>query len=366
MSSSQSRIIPVEGIIKNYSWGSHSVLAAHHGQEASVEPEAELWFGDHPQGPAKVLNSEDTLEKFTVEFGSLPFLAKILAVEHSLSLQVHPALADIPALMNVRKDANHKPEMVIALTRFEALVGFAPTAVTLELLASFELPEINRLLAEPIIQGASYSELLEQLLGVDDSEGTLDLVLTRLDRIDAVRAKWLRELIELYAPKLDPLATLLCELVILEPGECLYLPPRCIHAYLNGIVIEVMANSDNVIRGGLTHKPIDKRNFLAIIDAATEGAERIEPAISDGVRTWTPPISDFSVREFYGDIQSTFQLSDHAIAFTWQGSSVVSSSDDVNAPKGIEVSKRNGALLAPGSYEVTGKGSLWLATGKRR
>lgn len=366
MNSQNSKIIPIEGIIKNYPWGSYSALARHQGKDASVEPEAELWFGDHPQGPAKIIGSIDTLEQVTQRFGSLPFLAKILAVEHSLSLQVHPALTDIPSLAAVRKDENHKPEMVIALTRFEALVGFASSEATLELLRQLNSPHVDRLLTEPIGRGATHRELLEGILGVDDHDGILDSLLEGLGNIDHTRAKWLRELVELYAPKLDPLATLLCDLIILEPGECIYLPPRCVHAYLNGVVVEIMANSDNVIRGGLTHKAIDKGNFLALIDLATESAQRIEPNSAPGVRRWNPPISDFSIREFHGtEIEQEFDVADHSIAFAWHGHASITPSDD-SLSELVAIGQRNGALLPPGSYHISGHGSLWVATGKGR
>lgn len=366
MNSKYSQIVPIQGVVKNYPWGSFSALARHQGEESSLEPEAELWFGDHPQGPAQLLNSHGTLETITREFGALPFLAKILAVEHSLSLQVHPALEDISALADVRKDENHKPEMVIALTRFDALVGFSSTEETLRLLARVNSPHLDRLFVDPIRRGATNRDLLEAILGVDDHEGVLDSVQDKLERLAPTRAKWLRELIELYAPKLDPLATLLCELITLEPGECIYLPPRCIHAYLNGIVVEIMANSDNVIRGGLTHKPIDKRNFLALIGASNVTAQRIDPVISPGVRVWTPPISDFSIREFHGQIQDTFEVVNHSIAFAWQGHSQISRATGSEVVEEVGISHRNGALLPPGVYQVSGHGSLWVATGKGR
>ena len=360
-------IIPIRGIVKNYPWGSHTTLATHRGEARSEVPEAELWFGDHPQGPARIAGTTDTLDRITREFGSLPFLAKILAVEHSLSLQVHPALPDIPALKDVLKDDNHKPEMVIALSEFHALVGFAPIESILDLLERLNSEKVKNLLAEPLRSGATLIDALDRVLGIDDTSGVLDEVLGKIGNLDNREQKWLRELIELYAPKLDPLALLLCELVVLQPGESLYLPPRCIHAYLHGTVVEVMANSDNVIRGGLTNKPIDKKNFLAVIDTELAKALRIDPVVSDGTQHWIAPIEDFALRRLEGDIGSEITVDEHAIAFTSSGSVEVSPAG-ASAHHGnkVVISRNDGVMLAPGKYLVTGRASLWVVTGKGR
>ncbi len=362
-------IIPIEGVIKNYPWGSHSTLANHRGEVRSVEPEAELWFGDNPQGPSPVKGKSYHLDSITHDFGRLPFLAKILAVEHSLSLQVHPALDDIPRLIDVLKDDNHKPEMLVALTEFHALVGVAQSSVVLEKLRQLDSPQADALIAEPLRRGSTMLDLLDRILGVPDTTGILEEVRNNLGNLDSVRHRWMRELIELYSPKLDPLAFLLCELVILEPGASLYLPPRCIHAYLHGTVVEVMANSDNVIRGGLTNKPIDKKNFLAVVDTNSGLAQRITPESRAGVLHWRPPIEDFALMRFDSDHTNREQvrelfIEDHAIAFASDGSAVISTGE--TGGSGVLISQNDGALLAPGAYRLESHGSLWVVTGKGR
>lgn len=357
-------IIPILGRIKNYPWGSYTTLATHRGERQSDSPEAELWFGDNPQGPSQIVGSQETLDGVTKAFGRLPFLAKILAVEHSLSLQVHPALTDIPALVHVLKDSNHKPEMVVALTQFEALVGFESVDSILNLVQKLDSPKVERLVAEPLRSGANLIEILERILGVPDESGILAEVKERVQNLDSARKKWLLELVELYAPHLDPLALLLCKFVTLEPGESLYLPPRCVHAYLNGTVVEVMANSDNVIRGGLTHKPIDKVNFLALVDTHENLAKQIAPTVRASYIEWQPPIDDFALRRYEGEIAEQLILGTFAIAFTWQGE-VTFSSRSVDSERVI-VARNVGVLLAPGEYQAKGTGSLWVVTGKAR
>lgn len=357
-------MLPIRGIVKNYLWGSHTTLAAHRGVPASIDPEAELWFGDSPHGPALVVGSDITLDQVTSSGGQLPFLAKILAVEQALSLQVHPALNDLPALAEVKRDDNHKPEMIVALTEFEALVGFASTSETLALVEQLNSPQLKKLLAEPLRAGKSPTEVLDRLLGIEDSSNILDEVLDFSKNLDQQRQKWLSELIQLYAPKLDPLALLICNLIRLSPGESLYLPPRCIHAYLHGTAIEVMANSDNVIRGGLTHKSIDKKNFLALLNESRQQAQSITPLDQEGARYWKPPIDDFSLTEFHGVIKRSLQLVDHAIVFAWTGNATVASLQTPSAQ--VLVQADCGAFLTPGEYQVDGEGSLWVVSGKGR
>lgn len=369
-SSLSRRLVSIEGIIKNYPWGSRETLARHRGVPESEVPEAELWFGDNPQGPSIISGTSTSLDELTRALGNalprgqLPFLAKILAVEQSLSLQVHPALEDIPSLQNVCKDQNHKPEMVVALTEFQAFVGFADIEETLELLENLHSEKVNVLITEPLRAGISLTEILDNLLGVDDTTDVLQEVQQCLTNIDSIRGKWMQELINLYAPKLDPLATLLCELVTLHPGESIYLPPKCVHAYLNGTVVEVMANSDNVLRGGLTHKPIDKGNFLKVVDSRSGVAARITPTITDVSREWKPPILDFALQEFQGSINTDLMVENYAIAFAWQGATRISTA--TGSAEHVDVHHATGALITPGKYTLVGSGSLWVATGKGR
>jgi mannose-6-phosphate isomerase len=370
MISTDKKIYAIEGVIKNYPWGSRQVLAEHRGISESAEPEAELWFGDNPHGPSWLKEESISLNQLTsqAELGlperQLPFLAKILAVERSLSLQVHPALSDIPNLSGITSDLNHKPEMVVALTEFEAFVGFSGRNEILTRVDNLNSKKINELIAEPLRAGRTLKEILKNILGIEDVFGVLEELRLKLENLDPKRSKWTSELIDLYAPYLDPIATLLCELRVLQPGESLFVPPKCVHAYLNGTVVEVMANSDNVLRGGLTLKPIDKENFLAVLDSDNAKAYPITPIVKLNHREWKPPIPDFELQEFHGAIESELTLQNFAIAFAWEGG--VRIADWANVGEYVDVHHQNGALLAPGKYTLSGSGSLWVTTGKGR
>lgn len=365
-----SSVIPIRGIVKNYAWGSFQTLAEHRGAQSSEEPEAELWFGDSPHGPALLLNSSQTLNQLTEEFGQLPFLAKILAVESPLSLQVHPALSDLRRLESVKRDDNHKPEMIVALSQFDALIGLASKEEILGLVEKLDSEHARRIISEPLLKGSTVIEILNHILGVEDHLDILDEVLAKARNLSAHHQEWLHELIALYAPNLDPLALLLCNLVRLAPGESVYLPPRCIHAYLRGTAVEAMANSDNVIRGGLTKKPIDKKNFLALLKESNETSEIITPrselfeGTKGGARHWQPPIDDFSLSEFHGVINQPIHVANFAIAFVWRGAAVIS--DPASESISVKVEGDKGAFLAPGEYQVNGEGSLWVVSGKGR
>ena len=357
------KIIRIKGVLKNYAWGSLTTLAKHRGDFQSIEPEAELWFGDNVHGTSGILDSSTTLDEVTKDFGSLDFLVKILAVEKNLSLQVHPALEDIPPRSAIFKDKNHKPEMLVALTEFHALAGFAPIGDVIARISSLQSDKLNALLIQPLQGSMPFTQALNNVLGVIDREGILDEVRAGLGNVAPLHRKWLGELLDQYAPKLDPLALLLCEFFVLTPGEAIYIPPRCIHAYLHGSAIEVMANSDNVVRGGLTNKAIDKSNFLALADESVT-AQKVDPEKILHLTRWRAPIGDFQIQECRGHFSLKLSLDRHSIAFCWEGSATIAYQSEPNIASTLRYDV--GAFLQPGEYLVSGEGSLWVASGKGR
>ena len=306
----------IENVLRDYAWGSTTAIAALLGRPESGRPEAELWIGAHPDSPSVARVPEDGTataldalisrdpEHFlgadsVARFGPrLPFLAKVLAAAQPLSLQVHPSLeqaragfarenaeglaADAPN-RNYRDD-NHKPEMIFALTPFEALCGFRPAARTREILqhvaAAFEAAEGEA----PALVGA----LLEDLGAADESAGlraAFERLITGGSSVAGDTALVVAALLSAapLAPYETELATvislnekypgdpgvlisLLLNRISLQPGEAVYLPAGNVHAYLHGLGVEVMASSDNVLRGGLTPKFIDVPELLRTID----------------------------------------------------------------------------------------------------
>ena len=311
----------LDGVVRPYAWGSRTAIAALRGMPTpSAHPEAELWFGAHPAAPAIV--RDDARENTLLEVidadpraelgtlcaerydGRLPFLMKILAAEEPLSLQAHPSLQqakegfarenergiDVGASDRNYRDENHKPELVVALSEFHALAGFRDVRETVDLLRVLQVPELDSHLGmiagQPDSQGlralfttwitlpeSALSTLIPAVLA-----GAIRYLESGQDRF-AAEARTVLEIGENYP--LDPgvLAVLLLNRVTLAPGEGLYLPAGNLHAYLWGTAVEVMANSDNVLRGGLTPKHVDVPELLRVLDFTPVAPGDIAPSI---------------------------------------------------------------------------------------
>ncbi|QCQ92001.1 mannose-6-phosphate isomerase, class I [Rhodococcus sp. SGAir0479] len=301
----------LEGALRSYAWGSRTALAELCGRPSpSAHPEAELWLGAHPGDPARVIEggSSRSLRDVVAEapvaelgdrcvaaFGDrLPFLLKVLAAEEPLSLQAHPSAeqalegfareeaSGLPVDSPERnyRDASHKPELVVALTRFEALAGFRDPHRTVRLLAALNVPElapyVGLLAGQPDSGGLRAvfttwitlpSPALATLL-----PAVLDGCVAYLANPDAGEREFVPEvrtaleLSEGYPGDAGVLASLLLNRITLEPGEGLFLAAGNLHAYLHGTAVEIMANSDNVLRGGLTPKHVDVPELLRVLD----------------------------------------------------------------------------------------------------
>ena len=311
--------------VRNYDWGTSDFIPRLCGREPTGNPEAELWFGSHPDAPAGVaVESGDAgsipLDRLIAErpvevLGSdsvLPFLTKVLSAGRPLSIQAHPSREQAARGFAARsgreprnyRDPNHKPELLYALTAFSALSGFRPPAEAAALLGALGLEELEPHVRRLASEGATaYRPLLTTLR---ERAGT-DLAgrFTRAaglaaegadpERRDALR--WI-ERIAAFHPE-DPLvvAPLILRLIQLEPGQALFTGPGVPHSYLEGSGVEVMANSDNVLRLGLTSKRVDPRELLDILVYETGAGANLEPEVEElswGRRTrFTPPVEDF-------------------------------------------------------------------------
>jgi mannose-6-phosphate isomerase len=294
--------------VRPYAWGSRTVIADLLGQEVpSPHPQAEMWLGAHPGDPSRIVRADgqttSLLEAVRADpagllgadrasrwDATLPFLLKVLAADEPLSLQAHPSLeqartgfareetAGVPldAADRNYRDANHKPELICALTEFHALVGFRDPEASLVLLRALDVPELSHhvelLAAQPDADGlrALFTTWITLPQGVLDTlVPALQAGCVRLAG-DAgemhAEARTVLALSERYPGDAGVLAALLLNRVTLAPGEALYLAAGNLHAYLEGAGIELMANSDNVLRGGLTPKHVDVPELLRVLD----------------------------------------------------------------------------------------------------
>ena len=290
------------GTLRSYPWGSRTLIPELRGEPTpSSRPEAEVWFGAHPVGSSLIDDRPLTDiiaadpgaalgERVRGAFGDgLPFLLKLLGAAEPLSLQAHPSSSQaaegferenarhIPLNAPDRnyRDDCHKPELIVALTDFHAMVGFRPLERTLELFSALECPELDR-----------YLTILDPHSEEDSLRGLFTTWITiptaaRVALIDAIvaaarplvdRGDWiadvLRTVLELqdrYPGDIGVLGALLLNHLVLAPGEALYLDAGHLHAYVSGLGVEVMANSDNVLRGGLTSKYVDVPELVRIL-----------------------------------------------------------------------------------------------------
>ncbi|MDP4503447.1 mannose-6-phosphate isomerase, class I [Nonomuraea turcica] len=322
--------------IRPYDWGSVTALPELFGTEPTGQPQAELWMGAHPGAPSTVggvplgeliaADPAGTLgEPTAARFGpALPYLLKILAVARPLSLQVHPTteqaragFADETArgiplddFARTYKDASHKPEMVCAVTPFHGLCGFRSPAATADLLDRLAVPglrpwidalrsaepgdALRRVFAE-MLDDASRplrAEVEAALLGADDADLAVYAGLARACPGDR-----------------GVVAALLLHHVSLRPGEALYLGAGVPHAYLGGVGVEIMANSDNVLRCGLTTKHVDVPELMRVVDFTPGEPFLVRPEPGEpGAYHYRPPAPEFALSRHDLDGESTHEL----------------------------------------------------------
>ena len=243
------------GHVQHYDWGDRRFIPELLGVEPDGRPWAEVWFGTHPSGPAHL--DDGTPLSDVVR---LPYLLKLLSSADPLSLQAHPdeTQATEGHELGIYPDPLAKPELLCALTRFEAFCGIRPEQDTAALLREIGA---DRLAA--VVAGRGAGVALHGLY-----RGSIDPVAAVEACATSRRpeAEWVSRLAALYGPDPSVAATLLLHHVVLEPGDALHLEAGNLHAYLGGSGIELMGASDNVVRGGLTRKPVDVPELLRVVD----------------------------------------------------------------------------------------------------
>jgi len=308
------RIALLKNPVQEYAWGSRTFIPELLGDASpSASPIAELWMGAHPKGVSQVLwdgawvplpdlirqSPEDILGAEAVRrfSGRLPFLFKILSAAMPLSVQAHPDLPHarrgfaeenrlripLDAAARNYRDGNHKPEMLCALTSFEALKGFRKTDEILALFDRVPVPSLEaplRLLRKnrtPQGVAGFFSVLLA--LTADDRRRAVSDLMVNAERIacsDPVFT-WVSRLHQSFPDDMGVFAPLLLNLIHLEPAEAIYINSGELHSYLQGAGVELMANSDNVIRAGLTAKHADVHELMRILRFVEDQGGIIKP-----------------------------------------------------------------------------------------
>ena len=301
--------------VRAYAWGSRTVLPGLLGLPVPTdEPWAEIWIGAHPGDASRLPDGRSLAE---VE-PDLPFLVKLLAAEVPLSIQAHPSLAQaqagyaredaagvpLSAAGRTYKDRNHKPELLVALTPTQALCGFRSSAeilATAGRLGSALFAELVAGLATDVTLRETFTALVTlECTALKELLAEVSAAAARIVRTpgspDSPAASWVLRLAELYPGDPGLIAPLLLRLVDLAPGEGIFVASGVLHAYLHGAGVEVQASSDNVLRGGLTRKPIDIPDLLRVMTVDDGPAPFVLPRpVGPGVDAYDVPVDDFAV-----------------------------------------------------------------------
>ncbi len=398
-------LVPLTNVPRNYDWGSREAIARLQGRPPSDVPEAEVWFGDHPGAPAVIADgSNRTLDAWIAAEGAergiaepLPFLLKLLAADSPLSIQAHPTLeqaragfereeaAAVPrdAAHRNYRDANHKPEVIVAIDGdFEALVGFRPVAELAALLdvLAVDDPDVRRLRGD--LDGADEDggdedggarSAIATFVGAlltGDVEGASALIAATASADAPAFADdfaALRRIEEAYPADPGVVVALLMNRIVLADGEALFVPAGVPHAYLRGLGVEIMAASDNVLRGGLTPKHVDVPELLSVLDVSPGRVALLTPVVeAPGVVVFAPPVPDFSLvrvrRNDAAERETPVELLGATIALATRGRpTIVGSTDSVTLAPG------EACLITPdeAAAGIAGAGEVFLARSGR-
>ncbi|WP_449547102.1 mannose-6-phosphate isomerase [Lelliottia amnigena] len=346
--------------VQNYAWGSQTALTDLYGiPNPDNLPMAELWMGAHPKSSSKIEDASgnvralrDVIEADKTallgnavadRFGELPFLFKVLCADQPLSIQVHPNkkaselgfakenAAGIPldAAERNYKDPNHKPELVFALTPFLAMNAFREFSEIVSLLqpVAGAHTAIAHFLENP--DAASLSQLFASLLNMqgDEKSHALAILKTALDSQQGEPWQTIRVISEFYPDDSGLFSPLLLNVVKLNPGDAMFLFAETPHAYLQGVALEVMANSDNVLRAGLTPKYIDIPELVANVKfVAKPAADLLTQPVKNGAELDFPiPVEDFAFSlHDLSHTETTIAQESAAILFCVEGEAVLS------------------------------------------
>jgi mannose-6-phosphate isomerase len=395
------RIQVLRNPIQNYAWGSETFIPQLTGESAPEKvPQAELWMGTHPKAPSLVWhdgewvplpklireNPEGVLGKSAANKFSnrLPFLFKVLAAERPLSIQAHPnrdqarqgfarenrLKVPLNAPHRNYKDDNHKPEIICALTPFWALIGFREFEDIIVLTDRIEASSFRDRVTDSCGQ-ANHESLRRLFTGLvtmdgDDQRRMVAEVVESCEKYaGADKAfEWTVKLNRAYAGDIGVLSPLFMKIARLEPGEAMYISSGQLHSYLEGAGIELMANSDNVLRGGLTPKNIDVPELLEILDFSSNKRCLLNPERGmNNERLYRCPAEEFILSEISlneGDVFVGPKERSVEIMICTEGEARII---DLDREEALSLNKGT-AIIIPasvGQYEIEGMSTVYKA-----
>ncbi len=344
---------PLQPVIRPYDWGSRHGIAELQGRPVPAPgPEAELWLGAHPSAPSGVAATtldaviaadpeRELGQDCVARFGPrLPFLLKVLSADRALSIQVHPSRAQAQAGFRAENDRGlapadrnyvddwPKPELLCALTPFEVLAGLRTPSDAAALLRALAVPPLAPLAAALAAGTApeALSRALAAILTWPDPEELVPAVVAACRELAppdpgpyaAACAAAVRAAAD-HPADLGVVAMLLMRHVVLAPGQAVFMPAGGLHAYLRGTGVEVLANSDNVIRAGLTGKHVDVPELLTLLDPAVAVPVLSPVPVTDGVSRFDTPAPEFAL--------SVAELPEHTITLPGTGPRIVLCTD---------------------------------------
>jgi mannose-6-phosphate isomerase len=398
MAKAAHRIALLKNPVKTYPWGSRTFISELLREPSPADkPQAELWMGTHPNGPSLVSEGDAWLplqdviakdpegilgksvaEKFSK---ALPFLFKVLAADRPLSVQAHPnriqaregflqentAAVPLTSPDRTYKDENHKPEILCALRPFGLLKGFRKISEILHFVDQAGIPDLGATLRSQSDAGGLQA-FFTALMTMEKEEQT-NLVSAVLNTVKSgphadPALGWVLKLSRSYPSDVGVLTPLFLNLLCLEPGEAVYLRPGELHVYLEGAGVELMANSDNVLRGGLTSKPVHVPELLRIVDFTCEEPRILRPQPQEtGEHLYPAPAEEFALSVISLDGDASYTSSQNRsveILICVEGNGRVT---DLGRGEGL-LFDRGTAMIIPADvkqYDIQGKARIYKA-----
>lgn len=392
-------IYKLKGVVQQYSWGGKSFIPSLLGiTNVEEKPFAEYWLGAHPASPSFIINGRELLSLYDAikndgeailgnrvkaKYSSLPYLFKVLDVRQMLSIQVHPSKASaieeykketergifLTAPNRNYKDQNHKPELMVALSDFWLLHGFKSKIAVEEIF--MRVPQLNFL--QPIFKSGGYLAMYEEVMTMPQ------------EKVDAILSPLLQEIIPKYEKEIlqksdehfwaaraaltfcknriydrGIFSIYLFNLLHLKEGEGIYQPAGLPHAYLEGQNVEVMANSDNVLRAGLTDKHVDVAELMKHVQFEATHPKIIMTA-NDVEQLFEAPVEEFLLKRYQAESTVSWSTETATILFIYDGKATVISDE-----KNIAVNRGEAVLVLAGKevsiQPLSGSLSLFSVT----